>query len=203
MICCAAATLGTRQPTNNVATAATQCPRWRATRRKASALTRSSNYAGIIEACPGCRVASDPLFVPARAMALPRTGGGLRLGNRACCELANPPGHGRGAGHAGKRADRRANGTRRPLGVSRHADRRVSRGWRLNHDDRGPGRGGNIKKTFPRPPPSSKSRPTPREKTAVLSLLVPDLLPHSGNARISYILGYKSKKTYSGQYLVG
>jgi hypothetical protein len=34
----------------------------------------------------------------------------------------------------------------------------------------------------------------PTEKTIVLSLTVADLLPHSGNARISYILGYRSKK---------
>jgi hypothetical protein len=34
----------------------------------------------------------------------------------------------------------------------------------------------------------------PSEKTTVLSLSVADLLPHTGNARISYILGYRSKK---------
>jgi hypothetical protein len=33
----------------------------------------------------------------------------------------------------------------------------------------------------------------PTEKTTVLSLTVADLLPQSGNARISYILGYRSK----------
>ena len=34
----------------------------------------------------------------------------------------------------------------------------------------------------------------PSEKTTVLSLSVADLLPHTGNAHISYILGYRSKK---------
>ena len=34
----------------------------------------------------------------------------------------------------------------------------------------------------------------PTEKTIVLSLTVADLLPHSGNARISYILGHRSRK---------
>jgi hypothetical protein len=34
----------------------------------------------------------------------------------------------------------------------------------------------------------------PSEKTTVLSLSVTDLLPHTGNAHISYILGYRSKK---------
>src|SRR6516165_2772243 len=33
----------------------------------------------------------------------------------------------------------------------------------------------------------------PSEKTTVLSITVPDLLPDTGNARISYILGYRSK----------
>lgn len=34
----------------------------------------------------------------------------------------------------------------------------------------------------------------PSEKTTVLSLSVPGPLPHTGNARISYILGYRSKR---------
>lgn len=34
----------------------------------------------------------------------------------------------------------------------------------------------------------------PSEKTAVLSLPATELLPHSGPAQVSYILGYKSKK---------
>lgn len=51
-----------------------------------------------------------------------------------------------------------------------------------------------IKKDFPAAAAKLKIATNPSEKTAVLSLLVPDLLPHSGNARISYILGYKSKK---------
>ena len=51
-----------------------------------------------------------------------------------------------------------------------------------------------IKKDFPTAAAKLKVTIHPTEKTAVLSLLVPDLLPHSGNARVSYILGYKSKK---------
>lgn len=34
----------------------------------------------------------------------------------------------------------------------------------------------------------------PSEKTTILSLIVPDLLPHTGRAHISYIFGYRSKK---------
>jgi hypothetical protein len=51
-----------------------------------------------------------------------------------------------------------------------------------------------IKKDFPAAVAKLKIATNASEKTAVLSLLVPDLLPHSGNARISYILGYKSKR---------
>jgi hypothetical protein len=51
-----------------------------------------------------------------------------------------------------------------------------------------------IRKDFP----GAAARVTvaihPSEKTTVLSLSVTDLLPHTGNARISYILGYRSKK---------
>jgi hypothetical protein len=50
-----------------------------------------------------------------------------------------------------------------------------------------------IKRDFPAAA-KPKIATHPSEKTAVLSLLVPDLLPHSGNALISYILGYKSKR---------
>jgi hypothetical protein len=51
-----------------------------------------------------------------------------------------------------------------------------------------------IRKDFP----GAAAKPTiaihPSEKTTVLSLSVTDLLPHTGNAHISYILGYRSKK---------
>lgn len=51
-----------------------------------------------------------------------------------------------------------------------------------------------VKKDFPALATKLKIATNASEKTAVLSLLVPDLLPHTGNARISYILGYKSRK---------
>ncbi len=51
-----------------------------------------------------------------------------------------------------------------------------------------------IKKDLPAAAGKLKIATHPSEKTAVLSLLVPDLLPHSGNALISYIIGYKSKR---------
>jgi hypothetical protein len=51
-----------------------------------------------------------------------------------------------------------------------------------------------IRKDFPAAAAKLTSAVHPSEKTTVLSLSVADLLPHSGNARISYILGYRSKK---------
>jgi len=51
-----------------------------------------------------------------------------------------------------------------------------------------------IKKDFPAAAAKLKVTTHSTEKTVVLSLLVPDLLPHTGSARVSYILGYKSKK---------
>jgi hypothetical protein len=51
-----------------------------------------------------------------------------------------------------------------------------------------------IRKDFPEQTGKLARAIHPTEKTIVLSLTVADLLPHSGNARISYILGYRSKK---------
>jgi hypothetical protein len=51
-----------------------------------------------------------------------------------------------------------------------------------------------IKKDFPSALTKLKIANHPSEKTTVLSLTIADLVPHSGNARISYILGYKSRK---------
>jgi hypothetical protein len=51
-----------------------------------------------------------------------------------------------------------------------------------------------IRKDFPAAATKLTSAVHPSEKTTVLSLSVLDLLPHTGNARISYILGYRSKK---------
>src|SRR5271165_1653939 len=51
-----------------------------------------------------------------------------------------------------------------------------------------------IRKDFPAAAAKLTSAVHPSEKTTVLSLTVADLLPHTGNARISYILGYRSKK---------
>ena len=51
-----------------------------------------------------------------------------------------------------------------------------------------------IRKDFPGAAAKLTVAVHPSEKTTVLSLSVTDLLPHTGNARISYILGYRSKK---------
>jgi hypothetical protein len=51
-----------------------------------------------------------------------------------------------------------------------------------------------IRKDFPAAAAKVTNAIHPSEKTTVLSLPVADLLPHTGNARISYILGYRSKK---------
>jgi hypothetical protein len=49
-----------------------------------------------------------------------------------------------------------------------------------------------IREEFPNATVASTVHPS--EKTTVLWVTVPDLLPDIGNARISYILGYRSKK---------
>jgi len=51
-----------------------------------------------------------------------------------------------------------------------------------------------IRKDFPASAGKISSAVHPSEKTTVLSATVSDLLPNSGNARISYIFGYRSKK---------
>jgi hypothetical protein len=51
-----------------------------------------------------------------------------------------------------------------------------------------------IKKDFPSAAAKLKVATHPSDKTAVLSLVVPDLLPHTGSARLFYIVGYKSKR---------
>ena len=51
-----------------------------------------------------------------------------------------------------------------------------------------------IRKDFPEAAGKLAHAIHPTEKTIVLSLTVADLLPHSGNARISYILGHRSRK---------
>jgi hypothetical protein len=51
-----------------------------------------------------------------------------------------------------------------------------------------------IRKDFPAAAAKLTTAVHPSEKTIVLSLSVTELLPHTGNARISYILGYRSKK---------
>jgi hypothetical protein len=51
-----------------------------------------------------------------------------------------------------------------------------------------------IRKDFPAAAAKIGSAINPSEKTTVLSLNVVDLLPGTGNARISYIFGHQSKK---------
>jgi hypothetical protein len=51
-----------------------------------------------------------------------------------------------------------------------------------------------VRKDFPAATAKISSAIHPSEKTTVLSLTVADLLPNTGNARISYIFGYRSKK---------
>jgi hypothetical protein len=51
-----------------------------------------------------------------------------------------------------------------------------------------------VRSDFPAAAARLTSTINPAEKTTVLSLTVPDLLPDTGKARISYILGYRSKK---------
>jgi len=51
-----------------------------------------------------------------------------------------------------------------------------------------------IRKDFPAAAGKISSAVNPSEKTTVLSATVSDLLPNTGNARISYIFGYRSKK---------
>jgi len=51
-----------------------------------------------------------------------------------------------------------------------------------------------IRKDFPAAAAKISSTIHPSEKTTVLSLVAADLLPNTGNACVSYIFGYRSKK---------
>ena len=51
-----------------------------------------------------------------------------------------------------------------------------------------------IRKDFPAAAAKISSMIHPSEKTTVVSLIAADLLPNTGNARVSYIFGYRSKK---------
>jgi len=51
-----------------------------------------------------------------------------------------------------------------------------------------------VRKDFPAAAAKINSAVHPSEKTTVLSATVTDLLPNTGNARVSYIFGYRSKK---------
>jgi hypothetical protein len=51
-----------------------------------------------------------------------------------------------------------------------------------------------VRKDFPAAAAKINSAVHPSEKTTVLSVTVTDLLPNTGNARVSYIFGYRSKK---------
>jgi hypothetical protein len=51
-----------------------------------------------------------------------------------------------------------------------------------------------VHKDFPAAAAKISSTVHPSEKTTVLSVTVADLLPNTGNARVSYIFGYRSKK---------
>jgi hypothetical protein len=51
-----------------------------------------------------------------------------------------------------------------------------------------------IGKDFPNAATKLKKTTHPSEKTTVLTLPIADLVPHTGSAQVSYILGHKSKK---------
>jgi hypothetical protein len=51
-----------------------------------------------------------------------------------------------------------------------------------------------VRSDFPAAAASLATAVNPSEKTTVLSLTVPDLMPRTGKAHISYIFGYRSKK---------
>lgn len=51
-----------------------------------------------------------------------------------------------------------------------------------------------IERDFPGPAAGLRSSRHQTEKTTVLSLVVPELLPEAGNARLFYVLGYRTKK---------
>ena len=51
-----------------------------------------------------------------------------------------------------------------------------------------------IRAEFPAAAANLTSAVNPSEKTTILSLVLTDLLPHTGTAHVSYIFGYRSKK---------
>jgi hypothetical protein len=51
-----------------------------------------------------------------------------------------------------------------------------------------------IRKDFPGPGEKITSEANAAEKTTVLGVIVPDVIPGTGKARVSYILGYTTKK---------
>jgi hypothetical protein len=51
-----------------------------------------------------------------------------------------------------------------------------------------------VRREFPAAATSLMSAVNPSEKTSVLSVTVPDLVPQTDNAHISYIFGYRSRK---------
>lgn len=51
-----------------------------------------------------------------------------------------------------------------------------------------------IRRDFPGPAERIASEQTPVERTQVLTITVPDLIPDAGSARISYILGHRSRR---------
>lgn len=51
-----------------------------------------------------------------------------------------------------------------------------------------------IKKDFPGPAEKIASEVHPTEKTGVLSIQVPDLIPGAGRAKVTYIMGHTTKK---------
>jgi hypothetical protein len=51
-----------------------------------------------------------------------------------------------------------------------------------------------IRRDFPEAAARITSEQTPVERTQVLTIAVPDLIPDAGTARVSYILGHRSKK---------
>jgi hypothetical protein len=51
-----------------------------------------------------------------------------------------------------------------------------------------------IRRDFPEAAARITSEQTPVERTQVLTVAVPDLIPDAGTARISYILGHRSKR---------
>jgi hypothetical protein len=51
-----------------------------------------------------------------------------------------------------------------------------------------------IRRDFPEAAARITSEQTPVERTQVLTIAVPDLIPDAGTARVSYILGHRSKR---------